>query len=44
MKFVGRTKGLAKALGVMAVCYIDTFLMLLGLLFGSLSYLFGKKY
>ena len=44
MKFVGRTKGLAKALGVMAVCYIDTFLMLVGLLYGSLSYFFGKKY
>ena len=24
--------------------YIDTFLMLVGLLYGSLSYFFGKKY
>ena len=44
MKFVGRAKGLAKAFEVMAVCYIDTFLMLVGLLYGSLSYFFGKKY
>jgi len=44
MKFVGRTKGLAKAFEVMAICYIDTFLMLVGLLYGSLSYFFGKKY
>ena len=44
MKFVGRAKGLAKAFEVMAICYIDTFLMLVGLLYGSLSYFFGKKY
>ena len=44
MKFVGHAKGLAKAFEVMAVCYIDTFLMLVGLLYGSLSYFFGKKY
>ena len=44
MRFVGRTKGLTKAFGVVAVCYIDTFLMLVGLLYGSLSYFFGKKY
>ena len=44
MRFVGRAKGLTKAFGVMAVCYIDTFLMLVGLLYGSLSYFFGKKY
>jgi len=44
MRFVGCTKGLTKAFGVVAVCYIDTFLMLVGLLYGSLSYFFGKKY
>ncbi len=44
MRFVGRTKGPTKAFGVVAVCYIDTFLMLVGLLYGSLSYFFGKKY
>ena len=44
MRFVGRTKGLTKVFGVVAVCYIDTFLMLVGLLYGSLSYFFGKKY
>ncbi len=44
MRFVGRAKGFTKAFGTMAVCYIDTFLMLTGLLYGSLSYFFGKKY
>ena len=44
MRFVGRAKGLTKAFGVMAICYIDTFFMLVGLLYGSLSYFFGKKY
>ena len=44
MRFVGRAKGFTKAFGAMAVCYIDTFLMLTGLLYGSLSYFFGKKY
>jgi len=44
MRFVGRAKGFNKAFGAMAVCYIDTFLMLTGLLYGSLSYFFGKKY
>ena len=44
LKFIVHAKGLTKALGVMLVCYIDAFLMLTGLLFGSLGYFVGRKY
>ena len=44
LKFIAHTKGLTKALGVITVCYIDAFLMLMGLLFGSLSYFLRRKY
>ena len=44
MKFVSFSKGLSKAIGTILICYIDTFLMLTGLLYGSLSYFLGKKY
>ena len=42
--FVGSTKGLLKALGVMICCYLDSFLMLIGIVFSSISYIFGRKY
>jgi glycosyltransferase involved in cell wall biosynthesis len=44
MIFVGRTKGSIKAIGVMIICYLDTFMMLTGTIYGYLSYFFGKKY
>ena len=44
LKFIVDAKGLTKAFGVMLVCYIDAFLMLIGLLFGSLGYFVGRKY
>ena len=42
--FVGSTKGLLKALGVMICCYLDSFLMLIGIVFANISYIFGRKY
>ena len=44
IKFISHAKGLTKALSAMLICYIDTFLMLLGLLFGTFGYFIGKKY
>ena len=44
LKFIMHAKGLTKAFGVITVCYIDAFLMLTGLLFGSLSYFLRRKY
>ena len=44
IRFVGRTKGIHKALGITAICYLDTFMMLTGMFFGILSYYLGKKY
>lgn len=42
--FVGSAKGLLKALGVMICCYLDSFLMLIGIVFANISYIFGRKY
>ena len=42
--FVGFTKGLLMAFGVMISCYLDTFLMLIGVVFANVSYIFGEKY
>ena len=44
MIFVGSSKGLLKALGVMMSCYLDSFLMLIGVVFANISYIFGRKY
>ncbi len=44
VKFVAKTKGTFKGIGVMIVCYLDAFIMLTSLLYGSLSYFFKKKY
>ena len=44
LKFIMQAKGLTRAFGVITVCYIDAFLMLMGLLFGSLSYFLRRKY
>ena len=38
------TKGLLKASGAMISCYLDTFLMLIGVVFANISYIFGGKY
>ena len=42
--FVGSTKGLSKALGAMICCYLDSFLMLIGIVFANISYIFARKY
>ena len=42
--FVASTKGLLKALGVMICSYLDSFLMLIGIVFANISYIFGRKY
>jgi len=44
MIFVASSKGLIKALGVMMCCYLDSFLMLIGVVFANISYIFGRKY
>ena len=44
INFVGQTKGLVKAFGTMLICYLDIFLMLLGVIYGSFNYFFGRKY
>jgi len=44
IKFVTKTKGLIKGFGVMVVCYLDAFIMLTSVLYGSLSYFLKRKY
>ena len=44
INFVRQTKGLVKALGAILICYLDVFLMLLGVIYGSFNYFFGRKY
>jgi len=44
MKFVSRSKGIAKAFGTIIICYLDTFMMMTGIFCGCLSYFFGRKY
>ena len=44
INFVRQTKGLLKALGIVLICYLDIFLMLLGIIYGSLNYFIGRKY
>ena len=44
IKFVGRTKGIKKAFGIITICYLDTFMMLMSMFYGSISYFIGKKY
>ena len=43
-RFVSSSKGLIKGLGVMVICYLDTFMMLTGAFYGCLAYLLGRKY
>ena len=44
INFVRQTKGLVKALLAILICYLDVFLMLLGVIYGSFNYFFGRKY
>ena len=44
INFVKKTKGALKAFRIIPICYLDTFLMLLGTLYGSIIYFLGKKY
>ena len=44
INFVKKTKGALKAIRIIPICYLDTFLMLLGTLYGSIIYFLGKKY
>ena len=44
INFVRQTKGLVKALGAILICYLDVFLMLLGVIYGSFNYFFVRKY
>ena len=44
IKFVTITKGVTKALGVMMICYLDTFIMLMSIFFGCLSYFVKRRY
>ncbi len=44
IKFVANTKGVAKSIGVTGICYLDAFIMLTSILYGSLSYFFSKRF
>ena len=44
IRFVGHTKGVKKAFGTMIICYLDAFMMLMGIFCGCLGYFFGRKY
>ena len=44
IKFVSKTKGLIKGLGIMLICYLDAFIMLTSVLYGGLSYFLKRKY
>ena len=44
IKFVAKTKGISKGLGVMFICYLDAFIMLSSVLYGSLSYFLKRRY
>jgi glycosyltransferase involved in cell wall biosynthesis len=42
--FVKKTKGSLKAFKIIPICYLDTFLMLLSIPYGSILYFIGRKY
>ena len=45
LRFVNNTKGIKKVMGILMIFYLDTFLMLSAVTFGSLNfYLLKKKY
>ena len=44
IKFVTLTKGFTKAFGVMMICYLDTFIMLMSIFYGCLSYFVKRRY
>ena len=45
IKFVMLSRGMMKAFVITIICYLDAFLMLIGIFYGSLSYyVFGLKY
>ena len=44
INFVKKSKGLFNAFKIIVICYLDTFLMLLGSFYGSFLYFFSRKY
>ena len=44
IKFIANSKGWIKAINSVPVCYLDTFTMFSGALYGFLGFFFGKKY
>ena len=43
-KFIVNTKGWIKAINSIPICYLDTFTMFSGAVYGFLGFIFGKKY
>jgi len=44
IKFVSLTKGPLTGFGIMMICYLDSFLMLIGVFCAHVSYIVGRKY
>ncbi len=44
IKFIANSKGWTKAISSVPVCYLDTFTMFFGALYGFLGFFLGKKY
>ena len=44
INFIKKTKGPLKSYRIIPICYLDTFLMILGSIYGLIDYSLGKKY
>ena len=44
INFIKKTKGRLKSCRIIPICYLDTFLMILGSIYGLIDYSLGKKY
>ena len=44
INFIKKTKGSFKSCRIIPICYLDAFLMILGSIYGLISYFLGKKY
>ena len=44
INFIKKTKGTLKSYRIIPICYLDTFLMILGSIYGIIGYSLGKKY
>ena len=44
INFIKKTKGSLKSCKIIPICYLDTFLMILGSIYGLIDYSLGKKY